>query len=333
MTYHHLTQKEREKIYLLKQEGMNQEEIAEKIGISQPTVSRELARNRASPELGYLPDSAQEQAKGRRSKAKSELLSWYDHPPLIHYVTEKLTGKEHWSPEQISGRLKKDFKDKKMRVSHEAIYQYIWGDKKKEGTLHKSLRNQGKRNRKRGHKEARGIIPNRRDISERPKEAEGKKVVGHSESDLIIGLQTSQNALLTIVDRKIKRLSGGRVRRTAKGVADYTIRIMNAFPPALRKTMTHDNGKEISSHEEITGETGMLVYCARAYHSWERGLNEFTNRLVRQYFPKGTDFDIITDAEVQEVFQAINNRPRKCLNYHTPNEMLAIELERLCTSG
>lgn len=332
MEYHHLTLLQREKLYAQKQAGKTQREIAQALGVSQSTISRELPRNRAGPQLGYLPDRADAKADKRRRDAKKLLPFWYEYESLLEYVHKNLTSIQHWSPEQISGRIKDDHPDNpKMRVSHESIYQYIWNDKRNEGELHTNLRNRGKHNHKRGKKDARGTIPNRKDISTRPVEVETKKIAGHYESDLIIGLLTSREALLTIVGRTNKRLFGGKVRRTAEAVAERTIEIFIDVPPALRKTMTHDNGKEISAHEKITVTIGMEVYCARPYHSWERGLNEFTNRFVRQYFPKGTDFDTVSEEDVQEVYEAINNRPRKILQYRTPNEVFAEEL-RLCTS-
>lgn len=284
MAHHHLPLAQREEIYALKQAGKTQSEIAEALGVSQSTISRELPRNRAGPQLGYLPDRADAKARKRRCSAKELLPSWHEYEPLLEYVKDKLTCIAHWSPEQISGRIQEDHPDApERRVSHESIYQYIWDDKHNGGELHANLRNQGKRNYKRGKKDARGSIPNRKDISTRPAEVETKLVAGHYESDLIIGLVTSKEALLTIVGRTNKRLFGGKVRRTAKAVAERTIEIFVDVPPALRKTMTHDNGKEISAHQKITVKIGMEVYCARPYHSWERGLNEFTNRFVRQY--------------------------------------------------
>jgi transposase, IS30 family len=325
----HLTQEQRDTIYLLHQRGVDQAGIAATIGKHQSTVSRELSRNRSGPRLGYLPDRAMTKAINRRSGAKEKVEKWHGNERLVRYVTEKLSCRERWSPEQISGRLRQDIPgNETMRVCTASIYTFIREDKRRGGILHTFLRNQGRPYRKRGKKEARGGIPNRRDISERPKEAETKRVIGHSESDLVIGLQTGSDALLTIVDRKSKRLTGGKVKRTARSVTEKVIAIMRPLPQELRKTMTHDNGKEISNHQEITEATGMEVFCARPYHSWERGLNEYTNHLVRQYFPKGTDFALVSEEEVQEVYEAINNRPRKCLSYRTPNEVHEREMRK-----
>ena len=326
----HLVSKQREEIYVLQKLNYSQSKIAKKIGCHQSTVSRELKRNRAGPKLGYLPDRAQKKSSLRRKKAKDKVPKWYEYQPLLDYVIDKLKSKSHYSPQQISGRLKIDYPDDFiMRVCHESIYKYIWRDKKNGGDLDQNLRQSKKKRKKRyGKKDARGIIPNRKSIDERPKEVEEKKEPGHWESDLVVG---TSGAIATFVERVSKKLAAIKIsHRTAKLMTKAAIKVFEPLDKELRKTNTHDNGKEIARHEEITKVVGIQVYCAHPYHSWERGLNENTNGLLRQYFPKKTDFAKVSQDEVDTVVEAINNRPRKTLNYLTPNEKF--EELRLCVS-
>lgn len=257
---------------------------------------------------------------------------WYEYIPLLEYVVDKLSSKSHYSPEQIAGRIKLDNPDdEKMRISHESIYQYIWADKQNGGKLWKCLRQSHKKKKKRyGKKDARGIIPNRISIDKRPKEVEAKEIPGHWEGDLIIG-HRHKGAINTQVERKSKLLRAVKMeQKTAEEMIRATIQAYRDIPAKLRLTMTYDNGTEMARHEEISKLLKILIYFAHPYHSWERGLNENTNGLIRQYFPKGTDFTKITQADVDEVMEAINNRPRKTLKYRTPNEVF--EEMKLCVS-
>jgi IS30 family transposase len=263
-------------------------------------------------------------AQERRSQAKTTVDGWYTHKPLLAYVCAKLKGKGHWSPEQISGRLLSDYPDdEEMRVSYESIYTYIWEDKRQKGILYTFLRHRGKKQNKRGACNAgRGMIKNRRDIKDRPPEVEEKKEAGHYESDLIVGPQGTSAAIATIVERVSKKTFGRKIsRHTSRAMNGAVKRSLAHLPASLRRTMTHDNGKEISNHEQITEQTGIVVYCATPYRSWERPLNEHTNGLLRQYYPKGTNFKNVTQRQLDIVVEAINNRPRKVLNYRTPNEV------------
>ena len=329
----HLTQTQREKIFELQLASSTQAEIAKAIGHHQSTISRELLRNPAGPRIGYLPDRAEKIARRRRAQAKEKVTKWYEHIPLLKYVTEKLTCKSHYSPEQIAGRIELDYpKDEQMRVSHESIYQYIWEDKRKGGNLWKCLRQSRKKRKKRyGKKDSRGVIPNKISIDKRPKEVEDKNNPGNFEGDLIIGHQ-HKGAINTQVERKSKLLRAIKMnQKTAEEMVEATVKAYRDIPAELRKTMTYDNGTEMARHEEIASRLGISIYFAHPYHSWERGLNENTNGLIRQYFPKGTDFTKITQADLDEVVGAINNRPRKTLKYRTPNEVF--EEMRLCVSG
>jgi IS30 family transposase len=229
-----------------------------------------------------------------------------------------------WSPEQISGRLELE----ECFISHESIYRYIREDKKSGGTLYKKLRRQGKKYNKRvSGKAGRGCIPNRVDIENRPAVVEEKSRIGDWEGDTIIGAE-HQGAIVSHVDRCSKYTLLAKVpNKTAELVQQASIEQFQSHGfPVL--TITYDNGKEFSSHEVISKALNAKCYFAKPYHSWERGLNEHTNGLVRQYLPKKTSFKDVTNEELQSIADKLNHRPRKCLNYLTPFEFLHKELSK-----
>lgn len=310
--YKHLAYDQRCQIYALKKSNLCQDEIAEIIGTTQPTVSRELNRNKG--QKGYRHKQAQEKAIQRRKQASS--MPRKLTPELIPIV-EKMIHDDQLSPEQISGRLKKD---SNVSISHERIYLHIWEDKRNGGTLHESLRRCGKKYNKRGGKKAgRGLIPNRVGIEDRPPEVALKQRVGDFEGDTIVGAG-HRGAIVSIVDRKTKLtklrlISGAKSDETAQALIDALMPIKECV-----HTITTDNGKEFSQHEFVASELDAKFFFANPYHSWERGLNENTNGLVRQYFPKGCDFTKLTQEQVLEVEKKLNNRPRKTLDFRTPNE-------------
>ncbi|HCU05998.1 MAG TPA: IS30 family transposase [Holosporales bacterium] len=222
------------------------------------------------------------------------------------------------SPRQISGFLNRKHN---LCISYETIYKYIWADKKKCGDLFVNLRHRGKKYNKRGTKTAgRGLIPGRIDISQRPKIVESKVRIGDIEADLIMGAD-HKGAILSLVDRhskytKLHILNG----KTKAEVTAAIIKVLRRSKCHL-KTITYDNGKEFAGHADIAKKLGVDCYFATPYHSWERGLNEHTNGLVRQYFPKGMPFDSITQRDVKNVESILNHRPREILNFHTPHEV------------
>lgn len=223
------------------------------------------------------------------------------------------------SPVQISGRLKALGK---TTVSHESIYRMIWKDKAAGGNLYNHLRHRAKKYNKRGGKSAgRGLIPNRVGIEERPKIVEDKERFGDVELDTIVGAG-HQGAIMSAVDRASKLTWLKLLERgTAEAVTDAISLCLKSCGKAdLINTLTSDNGKEFAYHEEIANLVGGSFYFATPYHSWERGLNEHTNGLVRQYFPKGTNFATLSQDEVLDVQNRLNNRPRKALNFKTPLE-------------
>ncbi|MBI3331728.1 IS30 family transposase [Candidatus Peregrinibacteria bacterium] len=315
----HLTLTQRELLYTLHWKRRTQEEIADALGCSQSTVSRELVRNKAGPRLRYLPDRADEIARERRVTAKADGVRWFDHAMLFAYVRAKLELK--WSPQQIAGRIKRDFpRNGAMRVSHFSIYAYLWNDRWSGGELYKHLRNRGRKRKWYGMADGRRqiTIPNRRSIDERPKIVDAKKRYGDWESDLVVG----NGAIATFVERKSKLLRAALLPdQTALEMTKGARKAFSDIPSAWRRTMTHDNGREIADHETITKDLSLIVYCAHPYRSCERGLNENTNGLLRQFFPKKTDFQTITHEQVAFAVDLLNNRPRRTLKYRTPNEI------------
>ena len=309
MSYTQLTREQRYQIYALKKAAHSRTEIASIIGVHKSTVSRELSRN--SGQRGYRPKQAHELATERHLAA---------YRPRISAGTwarvEKLL-RQQWSPEQIAGRLKLE---RQPAVSHERIYQHIYADKRGGGTLHLCLRCRKVRRKRYGQHSRRGQLPNRVSIDARPQVVATKRRVGDWEADTIIGTNHRQ-AILSLVERKSKLVRLQKVERnTAEVVAAASLSLLGAVGARVH-TITSDNGREFASHERIAAGLSAKFYFAHPYSSWERGLNENTNGLVRQYFPKKTDFSKITDRQIERVVERLNNRPRKTLGYKTPNEV------------
>lgn len=307
---HHLTQEQRYTISSSLQSGKSRSEICALIGRDKSVLSREIARNRNEKTKEYSADLAQRKYTTRqKGKQKASRFT----AAIQSYVEEKIACQ--LSPEQIVGIAKRD---KVACVSHERIYQHVWDNKKKGGKLYKHLRTKGKKYRKRGAlKDKRGIIPNRVPISERPQIVEQRERIGDVEIDTIIG-QNHQGAIVTINDRatgmlKMKKLTS----KDAGELSEKVIETLQEWKPFL-KTITSDNGKEFTQHERIAKELGIDFYFAQPYHSWQRGSNENLNGLIRQYIPKKTDFNTISDEYVQFVENQLNNRPRKRFDFLTP---------------
>lgn len=310
--YNHLARDQRCQIYTLNTMGMSQRQIALQLNISQPTISRELKRNQGN--RGYRFQQADILATERRHAASSRPTCMT--PENLKIIETKL--QEEWSPDQISGRLKLSG----VYVSHESIYRYVWEDKKQGGALYKHLRHGGKKyNRRSSGKAGRGCIPNRVDIKERPPIVEKKSRIGDWEGDTIIGAE-HKGAILTLVDRKSKYTIMEKLKaKTAKEVLAAIKRRFSELPYKVH-TITFDNGKEFSAHERIAKTLNAKCYFATPYHSWERGLNEHTNGLIRQDIPKSSNLLMVPKAEVKRVEKKINDRPRKVLEYRTPKEVL-----------
>jgi transposase, IS30 family len=313
--YSQLTDEDRIEIYAMKQAGKEQKNIAAALGVAASTISRELKRNAGL--RGYRPKQAQQKALWRRFTARKAVKMT---PATISYIKEKLD-QEH-SPEQIAERMKIDPGWDGPTVSHERIYQHIWQDKAVGGLLYKKLRICGtkQRRKRRNSRDMRGTIKNRVSIAERPGIVERKIRIGDWEGDTVVG-KNHQGALVTLVDRKSKLTLIGKVNRyTAKAVEKTIVELMELLP-RRSYTLTVDNGKEFASHEAVADALRIKVYFADPYCSWQRGLNENTNGLIRQYVPKGSDVRPITEQQILHIMDRLNNRPRKSLGYLTPNEV------------
>jgi transposase, IS30 family len=307
----HLTKEQRHTISVMSQ-GNTQEAIASLIGVSKSTISRELKRNSDKRSGQYDCNLAQRKYENRQKHKKLKEV----FTPVMKAKAKELLILG-FSPEQITGRIR--FLEEAM-VSHETIYRWIWSDKRKKGVLHSYLRRQGRKYSKRGSlKNSRGIITNRIDIDLRPAIVNQKKRFGDLEIDTIIG-KNHKGAIVTINDRVtgkvwIRKLTG----KEASPLAQKTIEILRPIRKLIH-TITADNGKEFAKHKEIAEQLKIDFYFCKPYHSWERGANENTNGLIRQYIPKKTDFSTITDEFILMVEEKLNNRPRKRLKYFTPNE-------------
>ncbi len=323
-----LSREQREEIARLTETGWSQRRIAAKIGVNHSTVSRELRRN-AIPATGhYSPATADKMARERQRRPKPSKLS---QNPVLHARVQEMADQD-CSPEQISGRLTVDYPDDpSMRISHESIYKSIYiyprGELKRE--LQVTLRTRRLSRRPQGRRDQRGQITGMVSIHDRPPEAEGRRVPGHHEGDLIKGSAASGSAVATIVERTTGYLTLIHLPHGhgADAVADAVITRLAEHPEWFAKTLTWDRGKEMSRHQRITDTTPVQVYFADPYSPWQRGTNENTNGLLRQYLPKGTDLSAHDAGALQAIEDKLNNRPRKRLGFRTPREELDKLLE------
>jgi IS30 family transposase len=310
--YHHLTYEQRCQIEALLKRGITQLEIAKDLIISQSSVSREVSRNKGK--RGYRHKQAHRFAivRSKESRARPKKLNFE-----LSVQVEALLSERQWSPAQISGRLKKIG----INLSHELIYQHVWADKHCGGKLYLNLRNRGKKYTPRSRRCAgRGMIPNRVGIEHRPKIVDEKVRVGDLELDTIVGAK-HKGAIVSIVDRRTKVTWLQLVSRaTADLTSQAIIKLLSPIKSFVH-TLTPDNGKEFARHEATAEALDAKFYFANPYSAWERGLNENHNRLVRQYFPKGTDFTTLSHAEVKYVEFLLNTRPRETLDFKTPIEV------------
>jgi IS30 family transposase len=308
--YAQLTQEQRYHIYAHKKTGhFTQSEIAAMLGVHKSTISRELSRNRGG--RGYRPKQAHELAlMKRRAHARPRISAetWELVEDLVRLDL---------SPEQVSGRLKLE---RGLSISHERIYQHIYANKRAGGDLHKHLRCQKKRRKRYGKYSRRGQIPDRVGIELRPAIVDSRRRIGDWEADTIIG-KAHRQAIVSLTERKSMFTLLRKVpQRTAELVEDATVKLLGPVKRAVH-TITSDNGTEFAAHKAIAAALKAAFYFAHPYHAWERGTNENTNGLVRQYFPKGHDFKTITDEQISFVMERLNNRPRKKLGFRTPKEV------------
>jgi transposase, IS30 family len=251
----------------------------------------------------------------RRAQSKQKFMSISES--TIEQVKRRL--EQYHSPEQLSGRMKREGLD---ALSHETIYQMIYANHQGLGAYQQYLRQgQKKRRRRKGIHSKRGGIPGRVGIEHRPAIADLKTEIGHWESDTVIGVGHI-GAIVTHVDKASKFLLAGLAKnKTVQQINQVTLGLFEQIGDTFRKTMTFDNGKEFSGYQKLAETLGLSCFFANPYHSWERGLNEHTNGLLRQFFPKGTNFKIVKPEALKNVVNLINHRPRKSLDYRMPYEV------------
>jgi IS30 family transposase len=296
-----------------------QSQIVERLGRSKSTISRELRRNRSRN--GYWAVAAQGRAQRRRSERP--WVAKLEQSEVRRYVQERL--RQRWSPDQIAGRSHSDFPhDRRRQISHQTIYAWIRAEEASGKHWQRCLRRLG---RKRRAWEKRGRLPASVSIEGRPAVVDRRSRYGDWEGDTIVGANRRGGAV-TLVDRKSGYLLLGKVPNLqAATVRQAAAQRYQSTPAVLRKTLTLDNGKEFAEHERLAIETELKIFFARPYCAWQRGTNENTNGLIRQFFPKGTDLASIPEHRFTKVQQLLNDRPRKRLGYRTPNEVLASRLK------
>jgi IS30 family transposase len=310
MNYTHLTQAERYQIAILSKAGYQQSEMARLMNRHRSTISRELRRNQG--QRGYRAKQAHAFSQARmRACENGQRIS----DETWAFVDARLG--ELWSPEQIGGRIKAQGLPS---VSHEAIYQRIYADKRHGGSLHRALRCQKARRKRYGSYERRGTIPNQVSIEQRPVLVDRRERFGDWEADLVIGAG-QQQALVTLNERQSRYALIAHVPfKTAKAVSEAMISLLTPFAHCVH-TLTTDNGREFAQHERISGSLSADFFFAHPYSSWERGANENMNGLIRQFFPKKMHFRSITMTDVEFAMHRLNHRPRKCLGFKTPHEV------------
>lgn len=310
--YAQITPEERYEIAALRQCGMSSRAIADRLGRSPSTISREVRRN-ASPDGAYRPSRAVEMTNGRRSRSRRNSRFDDEQWSIVRELILR-----RWSPEQIARRLKRDGV---LSISHTTIYAWIKRDRKCGGELWRYLRQSRKKRRKGyGRRDSRGRPAGKRHITERPAAVEDRVEIGHWEADTIKGDSQGAHTVLTLVERATGYLLMGKLTRHCAAEATACLIAMIHSQGGRVKTITADNGTEFHSFAEVERATGVPIYFATPHHSWERGTNENTNGLIRQYFPKGQSLAGVASAECEWVMGELNTRPRKRYGFDTPEE-------------
>lgn len=324
-----LTAKERDQIAVLKASGSGVRAIAKELGRSPSTISDEINRNSFGEH--YVAIHAQALADDRKKQAgKRHPLK---NPSVYKYVLKKI--RSGWSPEQISGRLKLKKPDNPYwHICHESIYQFIYCEDQAHKKLWEYLpRKQTRRKRKTGRKVHRSRIPDRVSIHLRSNAANDRTEFGHWEADSMVGRRQRGTAIHTEVERQTRYLQAAiKPNLESDSTIKVQTKIFRSVPKPARRSTTMDNGKEFVKHGKLH-KLGMDTYFADPYSSWQRGTNEYHNGLLRRYLPKKTSFDDLTQEELDSIVEEINNRPRKCLGYHTPNEMFQNQLQCQCSDS
>lgn len=312
MKYRQITYAERYTVSVLRKEGLSAAAIARALGRHPSTILREVRRNRKVIDGAYRPELANLYAMGRRWRSRR---NWRFTAAQFALVRTLLC--EHqWSPEQIAGRLRREGR---LQMSHETIYRYIWADKLLGGQLHTHLRCARKRRRKRSRcYERRGHVEGKRPITARPAVVEGRTQFGHWEADTVVG--PGRPCILSMVERKSGYVVIGKLRARTTDEVNVRAAQLIAQQPRKVRTITADNGTEFHRYPQIERATDVRFYFATPHHAWERGTNENTNGLIRQYLPKRKSMAGLTQNECRAIADKLNRRPRKRLNYRTPEE-------------
>jgi transposase, IS30 family len=312
MKYHQITSQERYAIQALRRQGLSLRAVARNVGRSPATISRELRRNLSSQGY-YTPFKAHERAHARRSRCRRKTHFRADDWVLV----EHLIGLD-WSPEQVAGWLRLHGI---LAISHETIYLRVWQEKASGGQLWRHLRQAGKKRRKRyGAYDSRGRLAGKRHISERPAEVEARQVLGHWEIDTMKGDDQARHSVLTMVERAVGYVAIGKLE--CHTAAETTLRCIELIgrEQGRVRSITADNGTEFHDYRRIEAATAVAFYFATPHHAWERGSNENTNGLIRQYLPKRRSMAHISQADCDAIAKRLNSRPRKRLGYRTPEE-------------
>jgi transposase, IS30 family len=316
MRYHQITPAERYTLSVLRKQRLSNAEIARLMDRHRSTIGREVRRNRRE-DGGYRHDVAQEKTNGRRRRSRRNS----QFGPAEWTLVETLV-RDKFSPEQISGWLKLL---ELFEISHQTIYRHIKHDRKRGGTLWQHLRQPVRYRKRYGTPERRGRLAGKRHISERPPEVEARGELGHWEMDLVIGA-SDQHCIVTLVERATGVTLIGKLRCRKAATVNKRVIDLILRHPGLFRTITVDNGPEFHGYEEIERATGVTIYFATPYASWERGTNENTNGLIRQYLPKRTSMKRLTDKHCDAIAAALNNRPRKRHGFRTPLDCLTVHL-------
>ena len=315
MKYRQITSGERYTLGALHTQGFSPAAIARVLGRHPSTVSRELRRNQTRYDGSYRHSRAQEYANGRRSRSRRNSRFTREDLELVELLL-----KEKLSPEQIAGYLKLLGM---LRISHETIYKHIWRDQKNDGQLWTHLRCSPKKRRKRyGKYDSRGRLAGKKMITDRPASAETREEVGHWEMDTVMGKHASEHCVVSLVERKTGYVLIGKLEdRTKEVVTARVIELINQHRGWFT-TITADNGTEFHDYKKIEEATGVPIYFAHAYHSWERGTNENTNGLIRQFLPKRQCMKGVNQYRCNAIALALNIRPRKRHGFKSPAEVL-----------
>jgi IS30 family transposase len=313
MTYRQITFAERYTLGLLRQGGLTPAAIARVLGRHRSTIGREVQRNGTPRDGCYRPQLAEWYARGRRARARRNrrfsASDWERIQTLL---------REDWSPEQVAGRLRLE---RELAISHETIYRYVWANKRQGGQLYRHLRGACKQRRKRyGRYDSRGRLAGKRPITARPAVVEARTEIGHWEGDTILGAGQAGPCVLSLVERKTGYVVLGKLRQRTTAEVNRRARALIQAQAQPVRTITVDNGTEFHGYAAIERGTDAQFYFATPHHAWERGTNENTNGLLRQYLPKRQSMAGLTQADCHRIAAKLNRRPRKRLGYRTPEE-------------